>query len=229
MLISDLQGLKFPDEYVIRFFFKEGLNRRKGNVLELGCGNGNNLMMFYQYGWKVFGVDNNELLIKKAKSNFSKCQTNYRLSETFQFFVKDMIEFAADYNRSSPSDVLLLSNSICYLDYRQIINLFFKIKENEIIKNNSSIFIRTRTPQDYRYGRGEKYGEKSFKLNIKETGEQGCLNTFLTKSELIAILEKVFDFEYKRIFYCRFDNYQMGHIVSNSDIILWGRISEIKE
>lgn len=34
MLIKEIEGLKFPVEYIIRFFFKEGLHKRTGKVLE---------------------------------------------------------------------------------------------------------------------------------------------------------------------------------------------------
>ena len=41
--IREFRGLKFPDEFLTRFFFKYGHDRRTGRVVELGCGNGNNL------------------------------------------------------------------------------------------------------------------------------------------------------------------------------------------
>jgi SAM-dependent methyltransferase len=222
-MIKDLEGLKFPDEFVVRFFFKEGLNKKKGKVLELGCSNGNNLSMFYQYGWDVTGVDINQGLIKKAKNNFAKCKSLYGLKNAYNFYAKDMVDFAAA-QKDSCFDALLLASSIDYLDYPEIVKLLAYIKENRFIKNNSMIFVRLRTPQDYRYGRGERRGEKTFKLNIKETGEHGSLITFLTESELMSILETNFDFQYKRIFHCNFDNLQNGYMISNSNIIFWGQI-----
>ena len=42
-MIHKINGLKFPDEYIIKFFFNEKLEKKRGKVLELGCGNGNNL------------------------------------------------------------------------------------------------------------------------------------------------------------------------------------------
>lgn len=40
-----LRGLRFPDDYIVKMFFKEGLQHHPGKVLELGCGNGNNLIL----------------------------------------------------------------------------------------------------------------------------------------------------------------------------------------
>jgi hypothetical protein len=50
MDIRNTLGLKFPDEYVTRFYFKKGLQSLAGTALELGCGNGNNLALFYVSG-----------------------------------------------------------------------------------------------------------------------------------------------------------------------------------
>ncbi len=228
MLITELEGLKFPDEYVTRFYFKEGLDKTNGKVLELGCGNGNNLLMFYQYGWEVVGIDISKHFIKQAERNFRLSEKYYGLSNRFTFFAQDMLNFVRNYNGQS-FDVLLLPNVICYLRYTQILKLFSEIRENKVIDNNSFIFIRTRSPQDYRYRRGKKCGDKTFKLQIEETGEKGCLNTFLLESELEAIIENEFCLDFKRIFQCRFDNYQSGCFIANSDIIFWGKVREFKK
>jgi SAM-dependent methyltransferase len=227
MLIKELEGLKFPDIYVIRFFFKEGLDKKKGKVLELGCGNGNNLMMFYQYGWETTGVDINERSIKQAKNNFSKCKNHYGLTNTSTFITQDVVDFVTVHKNCS-FDVLLLPNVICYIDEMEIIKMFSQIRDG-VIGKDFLIFIRTRTLQDSRYGRGKKLGEKTFRMDTKETGEQGCLNTFLNESDLINILEDNFNFEYKRILHCAFDNYQMDHLTSNNDIIIWGKVKGIRK
>jgi SAM-dependent methyltransferase len=70
MNISKMKGLKYPDEFVIKFFFKENLHKIKGDVLELGCANGNNLIMFYQYGWNTVGIDLNQDSLSNGEYNF---------------------------------------------------------------------------------------------------------------------------------------------------------------
>lgn len=224
MLINGIKGLKFPDVYIARFFFKENLDKRKGKVLELGCGNGNNLMLFYQYGWDVGGVDNDRTCIRNAKYNFKRCQDEYRLNNTYNFFNKDMVDFIKTQD-SGPYDVLLVPSSMYYLNYPRIIDLLTLVKERCIVTHNSLMFIITRTPNDYRYNKGIRYCKKTFKLGIKETDEYGCLMTFLTKPELLLILRKNFKFTFKRIFHSRFDNLQNGKLISNDDIIFWGRLA----
>ncbi len=68
--LTEIRGLKYPDEFVTRYFFKEHFHQRRGRVLELGCGNGNNLMLFYQHGWDVVGIDINEKALADAEHNF---------------------------------------------------------------------------------------------------------------------------------------------------------------
>jgi len=228
MLISEMEGLKFPDVYATRFFFKESLDKKKGKVLELGCGNGNNLMMFYQYGWDVAGVDKDENYIKQAKNNFGKCQSYYALTNTSHFPIGDMVDFTTNY-KGQPFDVLLLSNVINYLDYIRIIECFSWIRGNRIVKEDSLVFVRTKSIRDYMFGKGSKLGEKTFKVNTDETGEGGCINTFLTDAELADILKTNLALEFKDILHCDFDNYQNGKLIPNSHIVLWGKVKKIKK
>jgi SAM-dependent methyltransferase len=67
--IAELRGLRFRDIYVVRMFFKEGLQRERGRVLELGCGNGNNLLLFAEFDCDVTGVDLNGDALADARYN----------------------------------------------------------------------------------------------------------------------------------------------------------------
>jgi SAM-dependent methyltransferase len=226
MLISQYEGLKFPVEYLIRFFFKEGLNRRQGRVLELGCGNGNNLMLFYQYGWDVVGVDNGATLIEQANHNFALVKSNYRLANQYQHHCADMVDFIEQY-QSTPFDVLLMPHSIYYLPYDRIQKLLQLFKVKKIVGPDSLLFLTVRTPEDYRFGRGEQIGEKTYRLNIEETGEKGCTITFLFEWEVVDLLYKTFNFHYLQISHQNYGNYINNRLISNSDITLWGKIKKI--
>jgi len=60
MMLKNIRGLKYPDIYITRFFFKEILHKSPGKVLELGCGNGSNLTLFVEYNWNVYGLSNSK-------------------------------------------------------------------------------------------------------------------------------------------------------------------------
>ena len=72
MNFKNIQGLKFPDDYFVKFFFKKELHLKKNfTFLELGCSNGNNLLLGSLYNHSVVGVDLDEKLIEYAESNFT--------------------------------------------------------------------------------------------------------------------------------------------------------------
>lgn len=208
MLIKRLKGLKYPDDYIIRFFFKEGLDERKGTVIELGCGNGNNLSLFYQYGWDVTGVDASEDAVKKANDNFTMIQGSYMLKNKFKFYKEDMVKFVKRY-QGKPFDVVLLPNSIYYIDCKNIESLFKGIKD--------------------RYGRGRPHEDKSFILDIGETDEKGLLMTFLEEADILNILEKNYTLADKKIFNAEYDNIQNNHMIHNSDVIFWCKVDRVKK
>ena len=108
-MLKNIQGLKYPDEQLVRFFFKEKLNQLTGSVLELGCGNGNNLMLFAEYNWNIMGVDINNKLIDAANSNFKHLSKS-----NFLFQTDDMIKFVKKYN-GEKFDCFLLPSSLYYL------------------------------------------------------------------------------------------------------------------
>jgi len=222
-LLKDLEGLKFPDDYVIKFFFKEKLDVSTGRVLEFGCSNGNNLMLFFQFGWEVIGVDKDKKLLEMGSRNFAKCRKEHNLSNQFDLICQDMIDFVKSHG-GLVLDVLLLPNIICYLSYSQILEFFREIKKAGMLKKGSLIFIRTRDLKDYRFGKGERIDSNTYRLKIGETGENGCINTFLSPEELAGIVEKNFELEYKHLFECYFDNRQMDRLVGNADIIFWGKV-----
>jgi hypothetical protein len=223
MNIKDIQGLKWPDEYIIRFIYKEGLDKKKGKVIELGSGNGSNLVPFYSYGYDVVGVDYLPSVIKWGNVNFANFKEELGLQNSYAFYCQDMMDYIDKY-REAKADILMMPGAILYLTYEQIQKLFKDIKAKKVVGHGSYLYLRMRTKQDYRYNRGRKLSEHSFKLNIKETGEFGCTMTFLNESEMIKALEETFSFEKLQVFHQDFDNVQNGVRVHNSDLILWGKL-----
>jgi SAM-dependent methyltransferase len=218
MKIPDLRGLKFPDEYVIKFFFKEGLDRISGDVVEFGCGNGNNLILFYQYGWNVTGLDINGESLENAQHNFTKISTNNK----FRFIQQDIAK--GIYNvLDRQFDAILLPNIIYYIPRRSV-NLLLSQVAN-LIKSGTKIFLRTRGIKDYRYGRGRIVERNGFILEVEETGEFGSLNVFYYEYELIDLLRNHLGLAESsiQVFTVESVNLQKGVPIYNADIVIWGR------
>jgi SAM-dependent methyltransferase len=218
--LSDIQGLKFPDEYLIKFFFKAGLNNRTGNVVEFGCGNGNNLMLFNHFGWNTLGIDLDSDKIDFAKHNFSK----YSESPNYSFIKADISKGLKDIV-SGKFDVVLFPSVLYYISREAVFKLLEEV--THYVKSPFLTYMRMRSVKDYRYGRGKNVEPNGFILDIQETGEYQCLNVFYYEYELVDMLREKLGLESSslQIFSVDCLNLHEGVPVFNSDLVLWGRCS----
>lgn len=217
-----MKGLKYPDEYFIKFFFKTGLDQRSNHTfLEFGCGNGNNLLLPYQYNNDVVGVDFNAALIGDAKDNFSLVQNQNQ----FQFYAEDMRDFVVKHP-SLQADVFMLPSVACYIAREDFIHFLQSVKNNQLIKSSVPFYIRLRTPKDYRFGLGEKIEQNTFKMpNPSGTGENGSLMVFYNEWELVDLLREHINLKNFNVFSLDCQNEQEGQIILNSDIVIWGEVN----
>lgn len=125
-------------------------------------------------------------------------------------------------------DVLLLPHSIYYLTYDDMARIFRGFVSKEVVKQDTILFITFRAPDDYRYNKGEKISNKTFRLNIGETREKDCIVTFFTEPEIISLLNESFTFGDMIILHQKYENTQNNHIINNCDIAFWGKIDKIK-
>lgn len=220
MKLDQLRGLRFPDEYVQRFFFKTGCDHRVGNVLELGCASGNNLMLFYHFGWNVLGVDNCRQSIADARHNFAQSGVP---GPDFDFVDQDLSSELI-VNMAGKFDVILLANVLCYLNRDCTVSIMKELPK--LLTSGSYVFLRTRTLSDYRFGRGEKVEQNAFRLNTGETGEEGLLNVFYAEHELVHMVCELVGVDPTTmvVLSVNFQNMQNGCLINNSDLVVWGRV-----
>lgn len=214
MNVTDIKGLRYPVEFVIRFFYKSGHQHRQGHVVELGCGSGNNLMLYQAYGWQVTGIDISAEAIDNARHNLGG------QARLIQHDLNHGIPESLD----APIDVLLMPYSLCYLSRNSVVTCLRQLAPK--LAPDAEVFISLRTPEDYRYGRGVQTERNGFILNTKETGEDGLLNVFYFDHEIVALLcdELGMKADDLAILHCQFDNIQCNQLVSgNNDLIVWGK------
>lgn len=218
MELKNVKGLKFPDEYFIKFFFKNGLHRYTNKTfLELGCSNGCNLSLPYLYGNHVIGVDFNQELIDFAQFNFKSLNQD----NNFSFTCEDMRTFVKNKNHSV--DVLVLANSVYYIPKNDFIQILKDIKKT--LKKDIPLFIRFRALEDYRYGKGEEVDKDAFIINNGITGEDGAFCKFYSKEEMIALLEKEINLKDYEVMNIAYENIQNKQLVTNKEIVIWGKIN----
>lgn len=219
LTLPQIKGLKYPDEFVIKFFFKEKLHQRKGRVLELGCGNGNNLMLFFQYGWDCVGIDYNAQSIADAVCNFGEVTKTGNICSFVQHDLQTGLPASLE-----RCDVLLLPSVLYYIP--RVAAMKCLEQAAKLVSPGSLFFLRMRSPRDYRYRRGSEVEPNGFVLDISETGEKGALNVFYEEYELVEMLRKTMGVELSslRLMHVTFDNHQNGVIVRSDDIVLWGKL-----
>lgn len=209
--LPDIRGLKYPDEFVARHFFKRGLEKRSGRVLELGSGTGNNLSLYAHYGWALTGVDYDKKALTDARWN---------LGASPDLMQADLSKTLPELE--GPYDVLLIPNLLCYLTAKQARARLSELKP--LLSRNAEVFVRTRLIDDYRYGRGEQVEADGFTLATPETGEAGLFNLFYAEAGLVELLTGVLGLREVETLRVRFDNVQSGkRVPGNSDLVVWGK------
>lgn len=209
--IREIRGLKFPDEFVVRHFFKRGLAERTGRVLELGCGTGNNLSLYRAWDWTCVGIDRDAAALSDARHNLGDGP--------------DLIH--ADLSTGLPAlsgsiDTIVIANLLCYLTLEQAKAVLSGLKP--LLAAGCEVFVRTRLIDDYRYGRGEEEEPDGYRLSTPETGEAGLFNRFYTQAGLVELLTETLGLADRTELTVRFDNIQAGRRVpGNSDLVVWGR------
>ncbi len=210
-------GLLYPDLYVIKYFFKNGMDRSPGSVLELGCGNGNNLKLFRDFGWRSVGLDNSAEAIGDARSNFDTDDPSS--IEFHQWDLNDGLPHLEE-----DFDVLLVPNSAYYIDRHALAKLLTECRG--VLREGASYMLSWRSTSDWRFGRGRQAGENAFILETDVTGDMGAQMTFYEPEEMVALIESqlgpiasslVLSYDYQ--------NLQRGEVIDNHDFIIWGSIA----
>ncbi|HEY2682948.1 MAG TPA: class I SAM-dependent methyltransferase [Steroidobacteraceae bacterium] len=193
-------------------FFKEKLHERRGRALELGCGSGNNLLLFAAFGWEVVGLDISAAALSDARHNLGAAATLIECDLAKDFPLDEAGEF----------DAILLPNILYYVPRESFGKNLSDCKRRA--SPDAVLFLRARTPDDWRYRRGVEEEPDGYRLECRETGEYGLLNVFYTADQLEGMVRSHFgalNNSYRLFATC--DNPQSGIVVRNADVIIWGR------
>jgi SAM-dependent methyltransferase len=212
--LPDIRGLKYPDEFVARHFFKRGLHQRTGRVVELGGGTGNNLSLYSAYGWSLTDVDYSQAALDDARWNLGPDAT--LIQADLSLGLPDLGD--------APIDVLLIPNLLCYLTAAQATAVLTAARAR--LAPGAEVFVRTRLVDDYRCGKGVEEEPNGWRLTTPETGEAGLFNLFYTPEGLVERLVSELGLVDPVALKVAFDNLQNGVLVApNSDLVVWGAVA----
>lgn len=117
--------------YIIPFIEDKSILTDKMKVLEIGCGEGGILKVFYELGCHITGIDLSENKIKNANKYFSELNS----SSNFQFILCDI--FKVDPKNMKNFDLIILKDTIEHIhNQEKLISILKKISNQ-----NGYIFI----------------------------------------------------------------------------------------
>ncbi len=220
--LKDIRGLKYPEACLIRFFFKNGLHSAPGRVFEAGCDNGCNLRLFREYDWETVGIDISRDALGNAETNFAGMNA---AQSAFRFIHHDL-SAGLPRDLAGPFDCVLFPSSLYYIPraaMRQVL-----CDSRRLVRPGSAFYLRMRTLGDFRFGRGEAIEHNAFRLATEVTGERGVINVFYHDYELVDMLRDNLgaDPTDMKVLHVDYQNIQGDTVVSNSDVVIWGRVSE---
>lgn len=213
---TQFRGLRFPDAALIRHFYRSGLDRSPGLVVELACGNGCNLQLFEAHGWSSIGVDISREVLAEARHNLGPRP----------LLVEHDLRDGIPGRFPVPMNALVMAYCLDYLSLSQARRLVGQLAL--VLAPGASVFIRSRGTSDARYGRGKPLSRDAFELASPQTGEVGVFQQFYRSNDLEALARQLGVVE-PLILSDDFANPQGGGITHNSDWLVLGRTSEPKQ
>lgn len=160
------------DDNVFRLIVNNNFNFKKKNILDIGIGNGANLLEFKNRGAKIFGID---IRTKVLKQFFKKNRLNPK-----NFYTNDLnINFP---KIKKKMDLVLCKDTLYYLKKDKQFALFENIEK---ILNKNGYFLFQYIQFQY-----QKKNKKSYSFNLNDESEFKPLPKFFDKKNPISFLKK---------------------------------------
>ena len=129
--------------------------KKKLTVLEIGCGYPQILNQLYKNGFKVYGTDISETVIRKSKKKYPKLKNN--------LFVSNFLNFSL-YEKLHP-DIIILSDITWYIlpELKQFIKWFRGLKKEVYLIHSLAVYGKN----NQKYGKEYFYDLESIKSFFK--------------------------------------------------------------
>ncbi len=144
---NDFKGVLKPSSFSKHC--KKFLKNYKGNIYDIGCGNGRDTIFFNKNKLKCIGLDQSSAVIKLNKKKFKKIKNNFIKKNFVSFPYKNIKKNFSIYSRFT----------IHTINKKQEKILINKIKK---LKKLDYLFIEARTIYDELFGIGKKIGKNEF-------------------------------------------------------------------
>ena len=144
---NDLKGVLKPSSF--SKYCKKFLKNYKGDIYDIGCGNGRDTIFFNQNKINCIGLDQSSTVIKLNKKKFKKIKKNFIKTNFVNFQYKNKNKSFSIYSRFTLHSINKKQEKIL-------------IKKMIKLKNLDYLFIEARTIYDELFGIGKKIGKNEY-------------------------------------------------------------------
>lgn len=139
-------------------------------LVELGCGNGRDALLFAEKGIEVTAIDQSAESIKKLKEKHYSCKINFEADDFVESKILKAKEFNYVYSRFT-------IHSISDEEESRLVE-----RVHETLENDGLFFIEVRSVKDEIYGLGEQVARNTYVYNEHT-------RRFIEKDELVGKLK----------------------------------------
>ncbi len=166
---------QYPSEHVVRFFMNHFPAEQRASLraLDIGVGGGRHTKLLSELGFQTFGVDISDEGLQHCRAWLDSLDYH----ATLQRASMCCLPFAAGYFD------LAISFGVYY--YADAAGMAAAVAElHRVLVKGGRALVTLRSVDDYRYGKGEALGEKTFRLEIDDTNERGTVQHFLDEADV---------------------------------------------
>jgi SAM-dependent methyltransferase len=166
----------YPSEHVVRFLLatREQMNQeRPPRFLDVGAGAGRHLVLARELGFVPVGTDISDVGLTHARERLGDDNTPRLLALAGM----TNLPFA-----DQSFEAILSYGVFCYAfpqEMRASISELWRA-----LVAGGRAFVVLRTTDDYRFGKGQELARNTFRLDIADTNEHGCIQHFLSSTDI---------------------------------------------
>ncbi len=167
--LDNERNFTVPNETIFRLLNHRKFNLNKKNVLDIGIGDGANLLEFHKRGAKIYGIDIREGMLKKFYKKYNFPKKNYIAADLNFYFPKF----------KKKMDLINCKDTICYLESKKHYDFLISCKKNL----NKNGFLLFQYIQKQLIKKNQNYFDYNLKRNYSE------LKIYFNKSNPIPFLK----------------------------------------
>lgn len=172
--------IKFPDERVIAYFFRQFKQRKGLKCLDLGCGTGRHAIFLAREGCRVYAID----ISKKAIALASNWAKNEGLENNISFQTGNAINLPY---QNEYFDFVLESSALEHNTTQDIVLILKDI--HRVLKKGGKLLSTVPGRDNYLYGSGHYIEPGAFTANVEIYKGSG-LTHFFTREEIYDIFSQ---------------------------------------